>query len=513
MIFKKWLGVALLAAPALTQETLGCDCVAPTVTQYITVAGPTVTLCPDAVSASQAITSSSTVPYMCAGDPCTSWVGGHSPASTDIVTFKPTTVTQYPVPQSLVPTISSTSRRTKTFTVQTSTIIPPSTTDEDCDTDAPTATAAPVTVTVTTEPEPESTTTVIEFSTTTEHLTTTRTHGGPPFLTTAHLSFNSSSGHHSSFAGFGGHGWNLTASTAHLNGTALQTHRPSHGGHYTPSAKWNTVTLSWGASRNSSPGQTSMATPISPVHSHKPSAMGWSVSFNTTTHHVPLPIHSTSAAIAPPYANHTSAHFVKRNATVPVHAPILSATGCPVSPEELGNFVYGHQPSYLNEVNVKALTRNRLSANGYARVDDAGSETSFMFMPALMEWYEAAYSVFPGGIGAGNNRAHDYFHFDAFGASVACASEQCQIRVVGYALNPADGSEAEKVSAWYTIGGCHGMKNGCEYSAIEFTPGFRDLTSIVILASSIDKTFYMDKLELGWTMQDCESAMKRHGSE
>ncbi|KAK8196328.1 hypothetical protein BKA81DRAFT_409086 [Phyllosticta paracitricarpa] len=448
MNLQKWFGLVLLAAPALTQETLGCDCVAPTVTQYITIAGPTVTLCPDDLSASQAITSSSTQPYMCAGDPCTSWIGGHSPVSTDVVTFKPTTITQYPIP-----VIHSTSRRSKSFTVYTTT-----TTTINEDTDTTTITAAPVTVTVTTEPEPESTTTITELSTTTKHLTTTRTHGGAPLLATVHLSSTNSSGHHS-FTGLGNHGWNLTSSTARINGTAQQTHRPSHGGQYTPSVKWNTIKLPWGASRNSSPGQTSITTPSSPVRSHKPSATGW---------------------------------------------------------KELGNFVFSHQPSHMNEINIKALaplaTKNHLFANGYGEVDHADSETAVMFMPMLVQWYEVAHSVFPGGIGVGGNRVHDYFHFDAYGANVACASAQCQIRVVGYALNTADGSEAEKASEWFTIGGCDKMTEACEFTPMQFTSGFRDLTSIVFMASSNDKKFYMDNLELGWTMQDCDSAMKRHSS-
>ncbi|KAK7516166.1 uncharacterized protein IWZ02DRAFT_52138 [Phyllosticta citriasiana] len=506
MNLQKWLGLGLLAAPALTQETLGCDCVAPTVTQYITIAGPTVTLCPDPdLSASQAITSSSTQPYMCAGNPCTSWIGGHSPASTDVVTFKPTTITQYPIP-----VIHSTSRRSKSFTVYTTT-----TTTINEDTDTTTITAAPVTVTVTTEPEPESTTTITELSTTTKHLTTTRTHGGAPLLATAHLSSANSSGHHS-FTGLGNHGWNLTSSTARVNGTAQQTHRPSHGGQYTPSVKWNTITLPWGASPNSSPGQTSIATPSSPVRSHKPSATGWSVSFNTTSHHVPLPTHHKSTALTPPYANHTSAALVKRNVTVAVHDPILINTGCPVPPEELGNFIFSHQPSHMSEIKIKSLaplaTKNHLFANGYGEVDHADSETAVMFMPMLVQWYEVAHSVFPGGIGVGGNRVHDYFHFDAYGANVACASAQCQIRVVGYALNTADGSEAEKASEWFTIGGCDKMTEACKFTPMQFTSGFRDLTSIVFMASSNDKKFYMDHLELGWTMQDCDSAMKRHSS-
>ncbi|KAK8183187.1 uncharacterized protein BKA78DRAFT_39311 [Phyllosticta capitalensis] len=398
MKLTKWCGVVLLAAPALTQETQACDCSASTVTLQVTVTGPTVTVtlssCPDSVSAAPAAVSS-TKPYICAGDPCTSWVDNHSPDPTDILTFKPTTVTRFPVPPSAVsatPTIYLTSTRTKTHTVKTRTTITVSTTDGYDEDPTSSITAAPVTQTIPTSEEPEPTTTTTELSTVTERATITFTHGSATVVTTVNLSDLTVSSHHHSFTGFGNHGWNLTSSTARLNGTAQPTYpRPSYGAHPTPSAKWHTVTLPWTAPHNASsahphkttsvesiswdlefstptrshnktssakPHKTSSVESISwdlgpdtsifpletttnwatghgtPTHHHKTSSHSWNLQFSSTPiTHIPSAVHHTSSHLTTPYANTTTSALVKRIVTA-------YPTDCPVPEEEHGNFTF-----------------------------------------------------------------------------------------------------------------------------------------------------------------------------
>ena len=118
-----------------------------------------------------------------------------------------------------------------------------------------------------------------------------------------------------------------------------------------------------------------------------------------------------------------------------------------------------------------------------------------------------------GEFGAGPRSSESAYWIDAHSAYLGCSNAgpgDCTITINGYDA----ASSTRTVYQTVTQAPCPGLKN-CTLALVEFTPGFKNLSGIQILAAVNDRpvTWYMDDLQLRWSNDSCAAHLERISAE
>ncbi|MCJ1438142.1 hypothetical protein MMC27_007529 [Xylographa pallens] len=120
-----------------------------------------------------------------------------------------------------------------------------------------------------------------------------------------------------------------------------------------------------------------------------------------------------------------------------------------------------------------------------------------------------------GEFGAGPNFGNPAFWINVYSAYIGCANagpEDCELTINGYGFDAAFANTVLVARQTAYQPPCVGLTN-CALMKVNFSQDFQNLTGFQIIASvgtnPLMYTWYIDNLEVGWALNDCESATIR----
>ncbi|KAL2351343.1 hypothetical protein BJ546DRAFT_853929 [Cryomyces antarcticus] len=123
----------------------------------------------------------------------------------------------------------------------------------------------------------------------------------------------------------------------------------------------------------------------------------------------------------------------------------------------------------------------------------------------------------PGELGAGPRGATNAYWVDAWSVYLGCDNEgptDCTMVLSGYRWDTATGQETLHVQQNATLPPCPGYIN-CHLQHVVLDSEFTSLTGFQIQAfvnETVDRTFFMDDLAMGWSNNTCAAGLLRISS-
>ncbi|MCJ1287083.1 hypothetical protein MMC26_006431 [Xylographa opegraphella] len=249
---------------------------------------------------------------------------------------------------------------------------------------------------------------------------------------------------------------------------------------------------------------------------------------------VPAIASSLSSISVAPFPNITST----AGTTATTTASITSSSACNVPDQGIGNFTitfddlptFGGSPGDTDYPPIFSPYHHLVWALGFAYAPPPSDPYPPISPPQLGVFVtNMSANVHPvsltsppgpgddvdGEFGAGPNFFNSAFWINAYSAYIGCENagpEDCEITINGYGFDEAFANTVLVARQTAYQPPCVGLTN-CTLMKVTFTEDFRNLTGFQIIASvgtnPMMYTWYMDNLEIGWALNDCESATIR----
>ncbi|MCJ1382120.1 hypothetical protein MMC17_005232 [Xylographa soralifera] len=250
---------------------------------------------------------------------------------------------------------------------------------------------------------------------------------------------------------------------------------------------------------------------------------------------VPVMTSSFSSLSVAPFPNTTST----ADPTATTTGPIASSSACNVPDQDIGNFTitfddlptYGGSPGDTDYPPIFNRYHNLVWSLGFAYAPPPSDPYPPISPPQLGVFVtNQSANVHPvnltsppgpgddvdGMFGAGPNFGNSAFWINAYSAYLGCANagpDDCEITINGYGFDPVFANTVLVARQTAYQPPCVGLTD-CTLIKVTFTQDFQNLTGLQIIASvgtnPLMYTWYVDNLEIGWTVNNCEAATNRY---
>ncbi|MCJ1416726.1 hypothetical protein MMC32_003064 [Xylographa parallela] len=249
---------------------------------------------------------------------------------------------------------------------------------------------------------------------------------------------------------------------------------------------------------------------------------------------VPVTTSSFSPFSVTPFPNITSTSGPTTSTT----GPVTSSSACNVPDQDIGNFTitfddlptFGGYPGDTDYPPIFNPYHHLVWSVGFAYAPPPSDPYPPISPPQLGVFVNnQSANVHPvnltsppgpgddvdGEFGAGPNFGNPAFWINAYSAYIGCANagpEDCELTINGYGFDAVFANTVLVARQTTYQPPCVGLTN-CALMKVNFNQDFRNLTGFQIIASvgtnPLMYTWYMDNLEVGWALNDCESATIR----